>query len=161
MKIKKKKRQQKKGGHCRQFAAGWNGNFPFDFIKIKKGNKTAKKRLRKIPRRARQKQNKVHQRNGFDSLVQRTVRCCFGQHLPWSAKFIDFSRILLAFTGLYWVLPGFEQVLPRFHRISPSCIGLYRVLPGFTGFSVVITMFCRVSLGFTGFYWVLMGFIGF
>ena len=48
--------------------------------------------------------------------------------------FHDFLRILLGFTGFFWVLPVFFL--------------------GFTGFY-------WVSLGFTGFYWVLLGFTTF
>ena len=39
--------------------------------------------------------------------------------------------------------------------------GFYRVLPGFTGFSMGFTGFQWVLLGFSGFYWVLLGFTGF
>ena len=48
-----------------------------------------------------------------------------------------FYRVLLAFTGLNWLLP--------------SLTGFYLILPSFTGFYLVL-------LGFTGFYLVLLGF---
>ena len=65
-----------------------------------------------------------------------------------------FHRLLLGFTGFFWLFDGFTCFFPVF----TSFTGFYLVLLGFTGFY-------RVLLGFTGFYcvfnWVLLGFTGF
>ena len=67
------------------------------------------------------------------------------------------NRVLLGFTGFYWVLPSFNQVLPYltgFYWVLPS---FSQVLSSFTGFYWVF----RVFLGFMGFDWVWLGFTKF
>ena len=74
--------------------------------------------------------------------------------------FTGFYWVLLGFTGFYWVLLGFTG----FYWVLLGFTGFYRVLPGFTGFYWVLpsfTLFYLVLLGFTGFYLVLQGSSGF
>ena len=80
----------------------------------------------------------------------------------------SFNRVLLGFTGFYWVLPSFTGFHPTisvfllgYSGFYWFFIGLYIVLLGFIWFR-------RVSLGYSGFYWffiglyiVLLGFIWF
>ena len=56
-----------------------------------------------------------------------------------------FYRVLLGFTGFYWVLPGFYRVLLGF-------AGFYWVLPGFNEFYWVFLGFTDLILRITGFY---------
>ena len=67
----------------------------------------------------------------------------------WNAHSLaDSDRVLLGFTGFYWVLLGFTG----FYWVLLGFIGFYWVLLGFTGFR---HWFSRRLLGFIGFDWVL------
>ena len=64
------------------------------------------------------------------------------------ASLIWVDRVLLGFTGFYWVLMGSERWLSDCYRFSL----------GFTGFHGVLSGFVWVLLGFTGLLLVLLGF---
>ena len=96
------------------------------------------------------------------------------RELQNSETAVESYRVLLGFTGSYWVLldsTGFKEVSLGFTRLRWVFIKFYWVLLDLTGFCWILLGLKRFHLvlqgydgfllSFTGFYWILLGFIGF
>ena len=73
-------------------------------------------------------------------------------------SFTGFYRVLLRFTGIYWVFIRLYWVFIGFRCFLWALLGFYWAL---LGFYWALLGFYWGLLGFTGFYWVLLGFTGF